>query len=364
MEQHMKNFLRILMVVTAALPAASVLAQSMWPPVPLSPAPLLGIGRDDQGRPIPFGVPPYYTPETPLGNGPYKAVMATDPSLPEHVLYYPANLDAAGKLPIISWGNGGCIHAGNRFRVFLTEIASHGFLVISAGTMGHVSLEVGPQENPEVRKPWETPAPATGQPLPNDPSAAWRSVRSNADHLIKAIDWAIAENGRQDSKFHGKLDVSKIAVAGQSCGGGLAAQAAADPRVTAVGMFNSAVSLTPNAGANTDPVQFRDQAQARVDAIHSPTIILTGDEDLDILYTAGRQTFNYLSKVPVFYAWQEKLQHIGTYSFPGGGSIGRIATDWFMWQLKGDQQAARMFQGADCTLCREPTWYVQKKNMK
>jgi hypothetical protein len=361
----MRNALRILIFATAVLTSGSALAQSMSPPVPLSPAPPLGIGRDDQGRPIPFGVPAYYTPETPLGSGPYKAVMATEPSLPEHVLYYPDNINAAGKLPVISWGNGGCIHAGNRFRVFLTEIASHGFLVISAGPIGHVSLEVGPQENPEVRKPWEPPAPPTGQPLAgNDPSAASRSVRSNADHLKQAIDWAIAENGRQGSKFYGRLDAGKIAVAGQSCGGGLAAQAAADPRVTAVGMFNSAVSLTPNAGSNTDPAQFRAQAQARVDAIHSPTIILTGDEDLDILYAAGRQTFNYLSKVPVFYAWQEKLQHIGTYSFPGGGSIGRIATDWFKWQLKGDTQAARMFEGADCTLCREPTWYVQKKNMK
>lgn len=361
----MKTVFRLLTLAIVVLAAASALAQSMWPPVPLSPAPLLGIGRDDQGRPIPFGVPPYYPPETPLGYGPYPAVMATDPSLPEHVFYYPANLEAAGKLPIISWGNGGCIHAGNRFRVFLTEIASHGFLVISAGTMGHVSLEVGPQENPAVRKPWEPPAPPTGQALPgNDPSAAWRSARSNVGHLKQAIDWAVAENGRRGSRFFGRLDTGKISVAGQSCGGGLAAEAAADPRVTAVGIFNSAVRITPQPGAQGDPAESRRQAQARLDGIHSPTLILTGDENLDILYLAGLESFSYLSKVPIFYAWQEGLQHIGTYSFPAGGSIGRIGTEWFKWQLKGDAQAARMFEGADCMLCREPTWYVQKKNMK
>ncbi len=254
---------------------------------------------------------------------------------------------------------------GNRFRVFLTEIASHGFLVISAGTMGHVSLEVGPQENPEVRKPWEPPAPATGQPLPaNDPSAPWRSARSNADHLKKAIDWAVAENSRPGSKFFGKLDTARIAVAGQSCGGGLAAQAAADPRVTTVAMFNSAVRISPQPGAQGDPAENMRQARARLDAIHSPTLILTGNEALDILYLAGLESFDYLSKVPVFHCWEEGLQHIGTYGFPAGGSIGRIGTAWFMWQLKGDPQAARMFEGADCTLCREPTWYVRKKNMK
>jgi hypothetical protein len=364
-EEEMRIPLKTITLLSFLVAVQSLTAQQAVPPPLLSPAPLLGIGKDEQGRPIPFGVPPYYSPDTPLGNGPYKAVMATDPGLPEHVFYYPANIDASGKLPIISWGNGGCIHAGNRFRVFLTEIASHGFLVISAGTMGHVSLEVGPQENPEVRKPGAPPAPPTGQPLPNnDPSAAWRSVRSNADHLKKAIDWAIAENGRPGSKFYGKLDAGKVAVAGQSCGGGLAAEAAADPRVTTVAMFNSAVSLSSQPGAQGDPAENKRQAQARLDAFHSPTLVLTGDEALDILYSAGAETFKYLSKAPIFYAWEEKLQHIGTYGFPGGGSIGRIATDWFMWQLKGDSQAARMFQGTDCTLCREPTWHVQKKNMK
>ena len=67
--------------------------------------------------------------------------------------------------------------------------------------------------------------------------------------------------------------------------------------------------------------------------------------------------------MPVFYAWQEGLQHIGTYGAPGGGSLGRIGIDWFKWRLKGDEEAARMFRGRDCTLCREPTWHVQKKNI-
>ena len=129
--------MRVLMVLAfmaATLPAIDAAAQTTAPPAPLSPAPVLAAGKDAQGRPLPFGVPPYFAPETPLGSGPYKAVMATDPTLPDHILYYPANVAAAGKLPIIAWGNGACLHAGNRFRGFLTEIASHGFLVISAGS--------------------------------------------------------------------------------------------------------------------------------------------------------------------------------------------------------------------------------------
>jgi dienelactone hydrolase len=366
----MSTPLKITAFLCFVLTAQFIVAQQAV--APLSPAPLLAIGKDPQDRPIPFGIPPYYSADTPLGSGPYKGVMATDPSLGEHVLYYPANIDAAAKLPIIAWGNGACIHAGNRFRGFLTEIASHGFLVISAGRMGHPSLEVGPQENPAVTPPGQPlPAPAaaaaqSNPALANDPSAPWRAMRSNADHLRQAIDWAIAENSRQGSRFFGKLDTTKIGVGGQSCGGGLATQVAADPRVTAVGMFNSGSRLTnatPQPGSNASPEEARKRAQAQLDAIHSPVLYLTGDEQRDIAFPGGRDSFEYLTKVPVIRIWEEGLAHIGTYGAPNGGSIGRIASNWYLWQLRGDKQAARMFTGADCILCREPTWHVQKKNI-
>jgi len=113
--------MRIIMRATAFLTlvfiAESVMATKHSASASFAP-PLLAIGKDAQGRALPFGIPPYYTPDTPLGSGPYKAIMATDPTLPEHVMYFPANVDAAGKLPIIAWGNGACIHAGNRFRGF------------------------------------------------------------------------------------------------------------------------------------------------------------------------------------------------------------------------------------------------------
>jgi hypothetical protein len=365
---------RRLAVLGAVLIAQSVWAQQTGPLAPLSPPPVLATGKDAQGRALPFGVPPYFEPSTPLGSGPYKAVMVADPGLPEHVMYYPANIEPAGKLPIIAWGNGACIHAGNRFRGFLTEIASHGFLVISAGQMGDPGLEVGPQENPAVTPPGAAPAarpaPAPAQPAAaaaNDPTARWRSMRSNANHLKQAIDWAIAENGRAGSKFYGRIDTTKVGVGGQSCGGGLATQVAADARVTTVGIFNAGSRLAaPQAapGSNANPEEARARAKAQLDAIHSPVLYLTGDEKLDIAFPGGRDSFDYLTKVPVFRAWEDGLAHIGTYGTAGGGAIGRIAVNWYEWQLRSDKEAAKMFVGPDCILCREPTWHVQKKNMK
>src|ERR1051325_3524219 len=113
--------------------------------------PVLSTGKDTDGKALPFGRRPHQPNDKPLGTGPFKAIMAEDPSLPDHTLYYPANLASAGKLPIITWGNGACLNAGNRFRDFLTEIASHGFLVISGGPIANIKYEVGPQENPAVR---------------------------------------------------------------------------------------------------------------------------------------------------------------------------------------------------------------------
>ncbi len=347
---------RIVTGLAIALVGSVGFAQSL---APLSPAPKLGPAKDADGRPLPFGIPAYKTPETPLGSGKYPAIMTTDPTAPEHVIYRPAKLPAA-KMPVLVWGNGACIHAGNRFREFLTEIASHGILVISAGKMGEVALEVGPQENPAVRKPGE-PAPPAAPAIPVAPVSA-RNFRSTADHLVQGIDWAFATNAKAGHPLAGHIDTTNVAVGGQSCGGGLAITAAADKRVTALAIFSGAARLA-SAVPNATTGQMPDLAatKKRLDAIHTPVLLINGDDKQDIAYGGGEDTFGYLTKVPVFHAWEDGLSHIGSYGAPNGGSLGRIATAWFSWRLLGDKTAAKMFTGADCTLCKEPTWHVKSK---
>lgn len=38
---------------------------------------------DRRGKPLPFGVQPYFKPDVPLGSGPFKAIMAVEEGLPE-----------------------------------------------------------------------------------------------------------------------------------------------------------------------------------------------------------------------------------------------------------------------------------------
>jgi hypothetical protein len=125
-------------------------------------------------------------------------------------------------------------------------------------------------------------------------------------------------------------------------------------------MFNSGTRLSAAGGGNApDPAA----SKKLLDGIHTPILYVTGDSERDIAFVGAQDSFSYLTKVPAFWAWQEQLQHIGTYGAPGGGSLGRIAVAWFAWQLKGDKQAARMFEGPDCTLCKEPTWHVSRKKI-
>ena len=137
--------------------------------------------------------PTIKSPMCPLGTGPYKAIMAEDPSLPDHTLYYPADMAAAGKLPIITWGNGACLNAGNRFRIALTEMASHGFLIVAGGPIANTKYEVGPQENPPVG---QANAPRRAPPPQAAPKPGDAVGRNTVPQLIAGIDWAVKENDR------------------------------------------------------------------------------------------------------------------------------------------------------------------------
>jgi hypothetical protein len=313
-------------------------------------APVLVSGKDTDGKALPFGRRPHQPNDKPLGTGPFKAIMEEDPSLPDHTLYYPANMGPAGKLPVITWGNGACLNAGNRFRDFLTEIASHGFLVVSGGPIANIKYEVGPQENPAVPAPGSTPA-NRGQratPPPAAPAAPGDAVgRNTAPQLIAALDWAEKANKDSASKFYNKLDTSKMGVGGQSCGGGLATTVAADPRIKAVAIFSGA-----GGAASSNAVQ----------AFHSPVLLIAGDAARDIAHQRTIETAGLITKLPMFMAWQENLTHIGTYGLPNGGELGRIAWQWFAWQLRSDQKAAKAFKGADCGICKETAdgWHVTK----
>src|SRR5580693_1639831 len=180
-------------------------------------------------------------PDT-AGTGKYPALKEMVDSLPNHVVYRPADLTKLGKdkLGVLAWGNGGCSADGAGGRLHLAEIASHGYLAIASGR-----ILSGPG------------APPNAGPAMLAPGGAIPPPATKAASLTEAIDWALKENARPGSPYFGRINPRWIAVSGWSCGGLQALKIAADSRVHAVvihssGIFNAGTSPIPGMDLNKD----------------------------------------------------------------------------------------------------------------
>jgi predicted alpha/beta-hydrolase family hydrolase len=262
------------------------------------------------------------------GTGAFSAIMYTDSSLATHTIFQPKDLSVFGKknkLPIIAWGNGACANSPWEHVNFLSEVASHGFLVIAIGPM--------PQEGERG------------------------NGKSTSQQLLDAIDWAITQNSDKTSAFFKKTDTSKIAVSGMSCGGLQTLEVASDPRITTAVVCNSGILKNPRGGMPGMP----DLTKDHLEKLHTPTLYLLGGES-DIAYENGMDDYNRINHVPVFVGNMD-VGHGGTYGQPHGGEFARVATAWYKWQLKGDKEAGKLFNGSPCQLSESTIWTVDKKNL-
>jgi dienelactone hydrolase len=276
------------------------------------------------------------------GSGPYLAVREEPASLPTHTVYRPADLSKTPKLPVLLWANGGCRNTSVEFTRFLGELASHGYLVIAIGRSGipflviHGSIAAVANEKN-----------ANGNPL----------IVSDPAVLIEGLDWAIAENSRKDSMLYGRVDTSKVATIGQSCGGPQAFRAAKDPRITTVVALNSSF---PTEAAPGTVGGAEDGWIAEKLAI--PAAMFTGGP-ADSGFSGAEQCYKALSStLPVLKASLNTVGHTGAYPMPDLRWSSAVLA-WLDWQLKGDRQTVGMFAGPDCTLCKDPDWWIDTRNI-
>jgi hypothetical protein len=233
------------------------------------------------------------------------------------------NFPKRDTLPVVLWGNGGCAIDSTRYSGFLSTIASHGFLVI--GTV--------PKEG-EARR------------------------QATADDMRAMIEWVEKENARAGSPLKGKIATNKIAAMGQSCGGFMSIRIGADPRVGTIGVFNSgAQQANPNLPPGLVPTM------DALTKLHGPVLLINGAER-DFMTPTSKGTFDAIDNLPVFYGSRHGAGHTATVFHPGGGEYANVATNWVLWQFKGDKQAAKMFVGKSCSLCTNPNWDTQAKRLE
>ena len=127
-----------------------------------------------------------------------------------------------------------------------------------------------------------------------------------------------------------------------------------DSRVNGLGIWFSGAGLA-GARGNDACVAAEDQG-AR--SCSSPAT-----SKHDIAYANGKSTFEAITHTPIFYGWQDDLQHIGTFGAKNGGDNGRDRR-----QLARVDDAQRSERGPDVQrgqlhVCKDPTWHIQKKKI-
>jgi dienelactone hydrolase len=293
-------------------------------------------------------------------SGPYPVVVEHDQRLATHTVYRPTTLGPS-KHPVLVWGEGGCAKNGLTFPEFLAEIASYGFVVVADGPpvmpaarggQGGAAAPAGPERGqaPAANAPRGGQA---GAPAPRGQGrgAARGGINADGTPLIAAIDWLAREAADSGSRFYQRVDTTRVAAMGMSCGGLMAYNVSADPRIATVGIWNSGL-LQPD--------------EKIFAGLHSPVIIVTGGES-DIAYANGKRDFETMpARVPVFYGYYPSIGHGGTYNEDNGGAFGVAAVAWLNWQLMDDTGAKGKgyFVGSPCGLCADSQWRTDSRSLR
>lgn len=308
-----------LLAIATTLLAIAAMAAEPIAPVPETVSPMAS--RISQWR-----------AELPQGKGPYRVARLIEPDFPEHTVYRPADLSRAGKLPLIAFANGACRNTSTEYAAFLSELASHGYMVIAVGRDDQ-PFDLGP--NPPKTAP------------------DGRLVQVIDEKVVVAgVDWAIARNADKSSVYHGRLRTDRIAYMGHSCGGMQALTAGADPRATTTVVLNSGYYRTIPAKPPGPLPAYR-----RWSELHTPTLILAGGPK-DVAYRIAKDSYEdgAAAGLPIFLASLPTVAHGGAYVTPDP-EWSRVVVAWLDWQLKGNRKARNEFVGDKCGLCTNAAWH-------
>ncbi|HEX4341625.1 MAG TPA: hypothetical protein VH062_37200 [Polyangiaceae bacterium] len=227
-----------------------------------------------------------------------------------YTLYRPTDLTKNGPLfPVVTWGNG----TGTTPSVYsflLTQLASHGFIVIASN-----SMNVG-----------------MGTPPP----------------MLDGVTWVFQQNCDATSPMYQHVDTAHVGATGHSQGAFATMTAGTDPRIVA-----------------TAPIEGSLPAK-----LHGPSLLLCGGMDTTVGCMGAQSAFTGITGEPLMYAELLAASHTSwitdsiTAQFGGGAPspFVTVVTAWMRLFLMNDTSIKPMFYGTDCTLCKDTAdWTIQQK---
>lgn len=225
------------------------------------------------------------------------------------------------------WGNGACSSNGTYFRRSLFELASHG-----------VRLPSPQARTREITK-------LTGRPEKQFFAIANGAPTGGGGQTTSALQKAslkwISENAGKGK--YANVDGTRIAVAGQSCGGLETYDVWSDPAVSVVGIFNSGEFGT----------------SVKSTKITKPVFFFLGGST-DIAYANGERDYKNLPKETPKWKGNLPVGHMATWSTKNGGKFGIAEWKWLDWTLKGNKESGEFFTGKGA---EADGWSVEKANM-
>ena len=256
-------------------------------------------------------------------SGLYKSIAVSDNSLSDYVIYRPQNLqqikERIGTIPLFIFANGGCNDTSIPHEKFLSEIASHGYIVIALGALQNELHD--------------------------------REIKKTQEKMIpREIDWMLSQNANPDSEYYNIISTDKIAIGGQSCGGADALSVASDPRVKTYLLFNSGMGDMTMFGATPQSIY----------NTHAPIIYIAGGPS-DVAYANAQKDFERITHTPVVFTNLTNGGHGGTFDQQYGGTYSKMTLDWLDFIFNGANKEA-LFIDADLT--NYPGWTLMSKNFE
>ncbi len=251
-----------------------------------------------------------------MANGEHKVSSYTvkrDDSLKKIMVFYPADMkDSSEKYPVIVYSNG-TGQKGSQYKNLYKHLASWGFIVLA-----------------------------------NDDPESYSGLPSE-----KTLAFILEENERNDSIFYQKIDTSNIGTYGHSQGGAAVFNTITVQKHSS--MYKTAVSLSPTNENLADALNWHYD----LTKIDIPVFIITGTEGAFEIETVipfeGLIRMYEKLNVPKAMARKTGAQHADTVTVADG-----YVTAWFMWQLWGDEEAAKAFVGNSPELMSNPLYQDQR----